>query len=251
MNKNYIILVLLLLIVPGSVMAIQGIAGQPLTYFTAPACYGSLSALVVNYTSTPYQLINCTQNDSNHWECPCRSTFDIITETNTTSHFNIRVQYYVGNLKTIPDENRTTPSADELYNENQKRVVNINDIILLPYVYTEVIDNTDKTDIGDFILFIFLSFLFIIFIIIIIIIIIYANSEKIKKRLGMMDSRGKDVDITFGQILKNIFSRPGVERKEVAGTIRKPTIKVEPKVNTVQTNNAQEEARKLLEELNE
>lgn len=243
MSKQYLLLMLLLL--PISVFALQGISGQPVTYFNAPACVGKLDAIVTSYTNVSYSLVNCSLINNTRWECPCTRNFSILTPVNTSSHYNIQVQYYIGKQQLVGNRTKPTQPTDaEIYNDNLKRIETISDIFIVPYLETIIVQDTTQTDIGDIVLFIFLLFLFIIMIVLVIAAVIYANSDRIKKRLGMVDERGRDNNITVKQIIKNIFSRPDVNRKQVV----QPKRNIVQKTNKKESNSTQDEIRKLLEE---
>ena len=251
MKYKISLLFIMLLLLCVNVIAV-GEAGKPYSFYNVGKCYGDIKARVYPLGNENYTLINCTQNSINDWVCSCRTNLSILTPSNVDSRFSILVQYYIAQPKNFTPSTDGKPTAEEIYNDGLKRVYTIKDIIITKNKEAFVngaLSENDKINnvllgalmvVGGIVLVAFLTIL-----------LMWLFDERLRKWIGLKD----DEKMTIGKILKRIFTRESITRKELVrkdGSVL-PTIRpVEVKPITKQEqkkNNTEEEIRKILEGL--
>jgi hypothetical protein len=219
----------------------EGTSGIPYKFFDVPSCYGDIYLRVNEVSRTGrYGFPSCQYVSGMDWKCPCQDALYIITENGSSTHFNIMVQYNIGQPRNILRPN-IPPSTDEQYNDNLKRIVTLRDIIIVPS--NESISNEkmlQQKEVLGILIYVLLAFV----IIVVVIGFIFFFSDVIKRWFDMEE----DEKLTFGGLLKAIFSRPKIERKVIGKSNENVNVPVEKK-ETKQSNSVEEEARRILEEI--
>jgi uncharacterized membrane protein len=252
MKYKLSLLIVMLLLISVSVTAI-GEAGKPYNFFNVEKCVGNITVRVY-VISAPggYSLIDCSQLTTSDWTCPCSKSLYILTPTNSDSRLSALVQYYIGQIKPFTPSIDGKPTAEEQYNDALKRVYTIKDIVITK---NKELTGGEAFSQNDKINKIMLGSLMVVGVIILLVFIVIAllwfYDDKLHKWMGLRE----EDKMTIGMILKKIFGREDISRKEftrkkgevlpvVKPVEKKTEIKVEKK--TVDT---QEEIRKLLEGL--
>jgi uncharacterized membrane protein len=186
------------------------------------------------------------------WVCPCNQKPLIQIANNTKGHFDAMVQYYIDKPKEVIPYENGTPTANELYNEQIKRLDVIKDIMMIPAGSVEDGVLHIPASVSDFILFIFMLLVILVILIVGVIVVIYVYSERIKRWLNM----DKDEKLSFKKVLVAIFRRPNVSRKSIGKRDKdfeakrvQQQVKEPEKIKSTPT--AEDEVRKILEELNQ
>jgi uncharacterized membrane protein len=251
MKYKISLLFVILLLCSVAVIAV-GEAGKPYNYFNIEKCVGPVSVRIYAISMTNYTLPDCQQLTTSDWTCPCATNLYILTPPKTDSRFSALVQYYIGQTKPFTPSTDGKPTAEELYNDGLKRVYTVKDIMITK--------NKELTGAGalsdnEAINRVLLGVLMVVGIIILLVFIGFASmwifDEKLRAWMGLRE----DDKMTIGMILKKVFSREDISRKEF---VRKEG-NVLPKINPVNKKvenkkeekkiDAQEEIRKILEGL--
>jgi hypothetical protein len=231
-----------------------GESGKPYIFFNVEKCYGDINVRVYPLDMDNYTLLgNCITptGDKNHWICPCQQNLTILTPELTSSKFSALVQYNIDKPREVNTTIGGMPTEDDLYNDEIKRIYTIRDIIIVPngndisgaLSLNPLVNKILLTAVIVFGILMFVGFVYIV--------IFWFYSEEMRKWLGI----GEDDKMSLGMIIKRIFTREDISRKTL---IRKegkvlPIIKsVEPiieKKNESKVSNVQDEARRILEDL--
>ena len=240
MIKRDVAYFIVMFILLSSTVYAEGISGKPYKFIDVPSCYGDIQVKVNEFTNVNrYAIINCTYVSGIEWSCPCMNSLYILTPPDTETHFSIFVQYFISKPRIIPSPS-VPPSNDEQYNEEIKRIKTINGIFIVPSIEDKTLNKEEEKGILIILILVGVIFVFIL----ILAIMIFLLGDNIKRWLGM----DEDEKLTFGKLLKNVFSRPSIDRKDIGKRDDKPkeTLLVkEQKVN----EKIEDEVRKILKEI--
>ena len=123
---NYFVMMILLLVSIDGAFAVDAQNGYVL--YSVPHCEGNVTVKVIGNVSQLY-LEGCKFNDVDIWQCSCtaKSTnISVRSSQSVNATYSFIVQYY---LKMY----NSSPSA-VVYNRVNKRIINLNDILISSYV---------------------------------------------------------------------------------------------------------------------
>jgi hypothetical protein len=251
MKYKISLLIVMLLLFSVSVIAV-GEAGKPYNYFNIEKCVGEVKVRVYPISMSNYTLVDCVSYTTNDWTCPCSDKLYILTPKNTDSRFSALVQYYIGEQKAFTPSPDGTPTAEEQYNDGLKRIYTVKDITITKnkeLTGSGALSNNEK--INNFLLGVLLFVGGVIIVAFITFALLWIYDEKLRAWMGLKEGD----KMTIGMILRKIFTREDISRKEftrkkgeVLPVIKPAEKKVEAKVEK-KTVDAQEEIRKILEGL--
>ena len=208
-------------------------------------CYNDIWIKVYPEKNTSYQFLNCTliNQTTNVWQCPCMLELYLQIPNGTENTFSFSAQYYTDKLR---EENN---SEAKIYNEQIKRVIQINNFIISEKTEEEVkIEQTtiqkQNEDLSWFVIKFVASFFLLLFLIIAIIIIL----SKLRKKYNLQE----DEKLTIKMIFQKMFSRPDIKRKSVGELLTKSNKPVQQGINKkIEPNlkNVEDEARRILEQI--
>jgi len=253
MNYKYSPLIVMFILISVAVTAV-GDAGKPYIFFNVEKCYGDVNVRVYPLEMANYTLLGgCVTptGDKNNWVCPCQQNLTILTPELTSSKFSALVQYNIDKPRDVNITVGGMPTADELYNDGLKRIYTIRDIIITPngidvsgaLSLNPIVNKILLTAVIVFGILMFIGFVYIV--------VFWFYSEEMRKWLGI----GEDDKMSLGLIIKRIFTREDINRKTLIRNNGKvlPTIKsvqpIEKKKVETKIFNAEDEARRILEDL--
>jgi len=250
--KYKIPLLIVMLLLFSVVVTAVGEAGKPYDFYDVPKCAGNISVRIYAMSQVNYTLVDCTKISVSDWNCPCAKSLYILTQKNTDSRFSALVQYYIEPLKSFTPSKDGKPTQEELYNDGLKRIYTIQDILITK---NKELTGNDALSANSTINNILLGLLMfvggVVFIAFLTIGLMWFYDDKLRKWLGLRD----EDKMTLGMILKKVFTREDISRKELIrkdGSLTPNVKQVMPtpqKPKETKKSNAEEEIKKILEGL--
>lgn len=258
MNNKYkvIICILTMFVMLSTTIYGELLSGVQTNIINVSVCYGNIDISVQPNKGVIYQLIDCSvdNEDTNKWHCPCvinnETKIDILVQENETAKFSIIYQYYIGQTKPVNiTYNNGLPTEDEVYNEQLKRIGNVETDTFYNSIELQRIKKEQqiKTQgMQSFILTFFMYGFGGLFALIVFIMIIIFIKNRIRRWLKLKDYE----KLTIGKILKKIFSREDINRFELG---KQDVVKLNNTKKTIPIKSiplsTEDEARKILEDI--
>jgi hypothetical protein len=202
-----------------------GYSEIPNKFIDVPLCVGDVNIKVyptdINGT---YNISDCNQtNITNSWTCSCKKEYYIQIPNGTRNTFSFTVEYYI------------KPLVNNLLTDfNARRIIQINNLIITEISIEQYKKEQEEIRQQGNRILKFIAIFVVLFFVLLILIALYFFYVKPKFRRKL--NIDEDDTLTISMILKSIFNRDDIKRKET---------------KIINSNiNAEEEARKILEKIN-
>lgn len=152
-----IVLSMLLFVLCTVPVTANGVSGVPYPFYSFVKCVGNYQAQVTTFSNVDYLLPGCTLTNATTkvWSCPCSTNASILVKEGQAGIFDIRIQYYIDNLKPLVSPRvNNIPTQEEIFNDNIRRIDYIKGVIITAYVGDDVPTNNQVADISSLVFFI-------------------------------------------------------------------------------------------------
>jgi len=131
--KIPVLFVLLFLLIISPVMSATYTAGEKNSLINISSCEGDIT--IKTEPSDNIMFFDCEKTSYiGVWKCDCSETKNIFFNSTVVSkkEYYIRVQYYLEYKNYAIDDNRTTPTKNEIFNDEYSRIKRFDNITILP-----------------------------------------------------------------------------------------------------------------------